>query len=105
MSQLSTTSVTSFRGLSPRQKKFISLRGPDPGNRVVVEEFTRQFRREFGIKVHWKIMRRLITQVRRKEKRNGLGDTTPKISQSSQFSTKLAPVFRTGNHNHIASFR
>ena len=39
MSQLSTASGTSFRGLFPHQKKLISSRGPDPENRSAVENF------------------------------------------------------------------
>lgn len=104
MSQLSTTSVMSLRDLSPHQKKFISSRGPDPGNRSAVEEFTKQFRREFNIKVPWKTMRRFITQVRRNERRNGWRDTIPETARATQSSAnkpapvKSAPVFRTGNH-------
>jgi len=82
MSQPSTASVsvTSLRDLSGRQMGLISTKGPEPGNRGAVEKFTKQFCKEFGVKVPWKIMRRLITQIRRRERRNGWGDTTPRTS-------------------------
>lgn len=95
MSQSSTTSVNSLRDLSDQQRKFLSSEGPDPKNRGEVEKFCRAFRKKFGANVPWKTMRYCLTQLQRKKRRNGTGDTTPrKIQPYARVSFSVASSAR-----------
>jgi hypothetical protein len=79
--------------------EFISSKGPDPGNRNVVERFTRQFCKEFGIKIPWKVMRRLITNIQRKKRRNG-GENA-NLKTAPPFTRFSVPTYGANNRSSM----
>ena len=102
MSPSSTVSVrlvTSCRDLSVSQGEFISLKGPDSGNRTAVEKFTKQFGKEFGIKIPWRAMRRFITSIQRKKRRNG-GENAS-LKTTPPFTRFSIPICSANNRSSM----
>ena len=59
--------------LSFDQRKFILDNAPDPGDERAVVCFCHRFKSTYGFSIVWDKMRRLITKLRRKERRKGNG--------------------------------
>lgn len=63
--------ITSVSDLTPHQRACILQCGGDPQDPDHVRGLTVQFREEFGVRVDCQTMRRLATNLQRKERRNG----------------------------------
>ncbi len=66
-----SSSITSVATLTSEQKAFILRGGVSPKDESGVRELTRGFSGEFDIDIPWGTMRRILTNLQRKDRRNG----------------------------------
>jgi len=62
------------QNLTSEQRAFILGGGVNPKDVKEVQGLTRRFNGEFSVGTHWGTMRRLLTNLQRKERRNGNGN-------------------------------
>ncbi len=61
--------IASVGDLTPSQKRFLLRQGSDPGDEGEMKNLTRSFNQLFSVDATWGDLRRLVTNLQRKQRR------------------------------------
>ena len=81
--------ITSTANLTSEQRNFILSQGSNPKDEDDVRRLVSKFNKEFGVRIKWRTMRRLLTNLQRKNRRNGANHKEERERKSKETCTRF----------------